>query len=430
MCSWISGVVVKSVKGPVACVERVGNDIVVKVRFDAQNEEVAAWKLLSKAKKLFMSQRAERFVGLCYGARLICEECVQAGTEPPEDFEWDVNTPTDVALPCGHIFHLGVDDDDDAKDDDNDIVRLAPPVVLIITTAPAEMAAVLDRLEKVPEGYPKAIGSIPVKIGKLGGRVVVVCKTEQDILRTYGIVFQLLQSDYLNASVKLVFAVGFAWGAQPASQGGDQRIGDVIVATKVVEAGHTRTKTPARSPILKLAAVGAAIAAVALGSAMAFAVTFVVVAAALVVTSVTRDEIRGPVRVSTLADSVNDLPCREWPGQSQGERLPHHRPTAHVGTVISLPMLLDDTKVTKRLIGHPQVVPHKPIVGGEMELYQIARAADAAGKRWLLAKGICDFAGLDGAKDKKGQPVAARAAVDFAVWILGQEVMAFFLDSN
>ena len=85
-------------------------------------------------------------------------------------------------------------------------------------------------------------------------------------------------------------------------------------------------------------------------------------------------------------------------------------------------------KVTGRtgLIEHPQIAPHKPI-GGEMELYQIAEAAVQSGKRWLLAKAICDFvSSLDGVKDKEGQPVAV--AVDLVDWLLRQAAMeSYFL---
>ena len=95
---------------------------------------------------------------------------------------------------------------------------------------------------------------------------------------------------------------------------------------------------------------------------------------------------------------------------------------AHIGTVISLPNLIDDAEAAEKLLTHPQIAPHKPI-GGEMELYQIADAAEATGKHWLLAKAICDFAGLDGPKTKDAQPLAAKAAADCAAWLLRQDVM-------
>ena len=267
---------------------------------------------------------------------------------------------------------------------------LSPPVVLIVTTAVTEMEAVLERLEKVSEGYPKAVGSIPVKIGKLGGRVVAVCKTEQGINDTYGVVDDLLRSDYLRDSVKLVFAVGFAWGAKPESGGGNQRTGDVLVATKSFEAGHNRAGDDGT-------------------------------------------EMRGEVKTSPLVNSVNSLLCKDWPPESQTHfgttPIPVHprRPKAHVGTVISLPTLFDGATSVKKLLTHPDIARHKPI-GGDMELYQIVKVSNERGKRWLLAKSICDFAGLEGKIDKIDQPLAAAAAADFAVWLLKHEVLDNHLD--
>ena len=279
---------------------------------------------------------------------------------------------------------MGIDDDgDDDVPEETD--QLPRPEVLVVTTADAELQAVRDRLENL-QGYPKAVDWFPVIIGKLGGRVVAVCKTEQGINATYRVVHQLLRSAYLKDSIKLVFAVGFAWGAKP----GDQRIGDVLVATKFIEAGHIRASD---------------------GDV----------------------EIRGAVKTSPLVDSVNSLLCDRWrPSETHfGEETNDHHPKAHIGTVLSLPTLLDDAETALKLITHPQVVPHKPIVGGEMELYQIAAAAVETKKDWVLAKAICDFAGLDGRpKDKKGQPQAARAAAHFAAWFLEQEAMASYFDST
>ena len=65
-----------------------------------------------------------------------------------------------------------------------------------------------------------------------------------------------------------------------------------------------------------------------------------------------------------------------------------------------------------------------------MELYQITDAAVGAKKGWLLAKAICDFAGLDGPKNKADQPAAAAVAAEFAVWALRQEAMDQFLNGE
>ena len=262
------------------------------------------------------------------------------------------------------------------------------PTLLIVTTADGEWKAVLDRLETPRE---VKIENIPVTIGKLGGRVAAVCKTEQGITQTYSVVLTLLRSDDLRDSVGLVFAIGFAWGAQPAApksdDGGEgrtgQRIGDVLVAVGCISAGHNK------------AANG-------------------------------QMEIRGPVQTTELADDVNfEELCRGWPRSQrhEGDPIP---PRVHVGTMISLPTLINDAETARSLIHNSKIEMYNPI-GGDMELYQIAEAAVKTGKRWLLAKAICDFAGLDGPKTKHDQPVAAAAAADFADWLLRQDIMNNYL---
>ena len=375
MCCWTNGVILRSVRGPFVCAERVETGIVIKVRFDARqskNEEAAAWMLLSEAKAFMKSQREERFKGLYYGARLLCdcEKCLRAGIEP-EELEWDDQTPNKVSLPCGHIFHIGPDGDgkDDIQSPAAKRRKVPQPTVLIVTTAGTEMDAVLKGLDRPHR--EEAVDEIPVVIGRLGGRVVAVAKTQQGICRTYGVVLRLLRSGDLRDSVKLVFAVGFAWGAKPAENGGDQEIGDIIVADKLVAAGHVKIQHG-------------------------------------------KEILRGDIQGASLARSVNDALCRNY------------RPRVHIGAVISFPKLIDDGGYASYWINHDEVKEHKPI-GGEMELYQIADAANETGKLWFLAKGICDFAGLTGSKTKEAQQEAAKAAVDFTKWLLVQDVMNHYL---
>jgi len=71
--------------------------------------------------------------------------------------------------------------------------------------------------------------------------------------------------------------------------------------------------------------------------------------------------------------------------------------------------------------------PLKPI-GGEIELYQIAEAADLENTPWFLAKAISDYAGLAGPKHlEDNQPPSERkklaeaAAADFTEFLLTQE---------
>jgi nucleoside phosphorylase len=53
-------------------------------------------------------------------------------------------------------------------------------------------------------------------------------------------------------------------------------------------------------------------------------------------------------------------------------------------------------------------------IGGEMEGYGVAAAADRAKVEWILAKAICDWG--DGEKHKKHQPLAAGAAVSLVLF--------------
>eukprot|EP00634_Sargassococcus_sp_CCMP2135_P016076 CAMPEP_0198649882 /NCGR_PEP_ID=MMETSP1467-20131203/4597_1 /TAXON_ID=1462469 /ORGANISM="unid. sp., Strain CCMP2135" /LENGTH=310 /DNA_ID=CAMNT_0044385701 /DNA_START=95 /DNA_END=1027 /DNA_ORIENTATION=- len=304
---------------------------------------------------------------------------------PVRELEWTTKEAANVVVRgCGHVFRLGADT--------AATLRQMPPVVLIVTTAVAEMDAVLERLERLV-GYPDAIDGIPVTIGKFGGRVVLVCKTRQGSIQTYDVVQTLLLSDFLKGRVKLMLPVGFAWGARPASDGGDQRIGDVLVAERLVDAGLVKVKDG-------------------------------------------KEILRGSVFADEgLANSVNDMLTKKWPSESQThfgkERIPEdpRRPIVHVGTVISFPKLIDDRATAKRWITHEQIKAYKPI-GGEMELYQIAYAAVKNRIGWLLVKAICDFAGLDGIDKedhRKDQALAAAAAAHFADWLLRQEAMGWHL---
>jgi len=176
LCSWMNGVVLRSVRGPVACAERVANDLFFRVRFDPQSEleQAAAWSLLSAAKQMLEEQRAKRFFGLLYDARMLCEKCVKDGTAAPagefRSIEEGALSEKQVCERCGHTFELGAAE--------KKALRQHLPTVLIVTTADVEREAVMDRLD---EKCPTAIGRIPVKIGSFGGRVVAVCQTRQGV---------------------------------------------------------------------------------------------------------------------------------------------------------------------------------------------------------------------------------------------------------
>ena len=91
-------------------------------------------------------------------------------------------------------------------------------------------------------------------------------------------VVTLLKSDLLRDSV-----VGIAWGGKPASHpGGDQHIGDILVATQLVDASYVKAIDG-------------------------------------------RIEVRGDVATSPLALSVTSQVCRNWP----------HMKKVHIGAMVS-----------------------------------------------------------------------------------------------
>jgi len=138
------------------------------------------------------------------------------------------------------------------------------PKVLVVTTDEVEMEAVICRLVDAEPFLRWIGGKVPVSIGKLGRQRVAVCQTDQGILSTYGDVLTILRSEEFKGYVKLVFAVGFAWGAHPpvhsvlpwysdayrwfsqsekkasATKERKQRHGDVLIATSVIGAGHLK----------------------------------------------------------------------------------------------------------------------------------------------------------------------------------------------
>mmetsp|Transcript_26859 Transcript_26859/g.82445 ORF Transcript_26859/g.82445 Transcript_26859/m.82445 type:complete len:100 (+) Transcript_26859:1052-1351(+) len=95
--------------------------------------------------------------------------------------------------------------------------------------------------------------------------------------------------------------------------------------------------------------------------------------------------------------------------------------------MVSLPELYNDADAAASWRDHAQTAPQKPI-GGDMELFQVVRAANEHGVKWLEAKGISDYGGIK-PKTDRGQTLAAAAAVDFADWLLRESVMTAFVDN-
>ena len=295
-----------------------------------------------------------------------------------------------------HRNDLSYDDcDDDGGDPPPTVPLTVPldnipeprPVVLIVTTADAEFDAVLYRLAPPPgQRGPAwvAVDTHSVCVGELGDHVVVaVCKTRQGTLDTHAVVSQLLSNDKLKDSVKVVFAVGIAWGCDPAPTGRTdqgQMIGDVLVADMCLDASRLKNFKG-------------------------------------------HVELRGAITIPCrLAMTIDQCRCRTWPANKEAWSGRARPPRAQVGTIVSQPVLHSDGAQATAVVTHPQISPHNPI-GGEMELYQIC----SCNKPWMLAKAVSDFGGLTGPKTNDGHAYAAANAADFADWLLRQPPMLAFL---
>jgi len=91
----------------------------------------------------------------------------------------------------------------------------------------------------------------------------------------------------------------------------------------------------------------------------------------------------GAIPECPLANSVSPLLLKDWPRHSETAfgnaiRIPDvpRRQKVHVVTVTSLPAIFNNRTRALALLKHKQIKPHRPI-GDEMELYQIAKAANA-----------------------------------------------------
>lgn len=261
-----------------------------------------------------------------------------------------------------------------------------PPQVLVVTTAPVELNAVRRRLQ-APNGSEKvgklSINKVPLLVGQLGGRLVIVCKTEQGTSNTETTILRLLESKQLSSAIRLVFAIGFCFGVNPAkasdtSAEDGQLIGDVLVANRVIDLSHTAEKT--------------------------------------------RTEFRTGSSVNeSLMSVLNDINTLGWPKANDYEdwlkiKDRPRPPKAAVGALISAPILFNNREELEGVLKHDQVKPYKPL-GGDMELFQIAKAVQAKQKMWLLAKSVGDYGGIK-PKHDKGQNLANATAVDFADWFL------------
>jgi nucleoside phosphorylase len=79
----------------------------------------------------------------------------------------------------------------------------------------------------------------------------------------------------------------------------------------------------------------------------------------------------------------------------------------HIGPLLSGEKLVDNKQFKDSLLGQ-----YPNAIGGEMEGTGLWSAAQRAGKDWIIAKGVCDWA--DGVKHDRYQAMAAAAAVSLS----------------
>jgi nucleoside phosphorylase len=79
----------------------------------------------------------------------------------------------------------------------------------------------------------------------------------------------------------------------------------------------------------------------------------------------------------------------------------------HIGPLLSGEKLVDNKQFKDSLLEQ-----YPNAIGGEMEGTGLWSAAQRAGKDWIIAKGVCDWA--DGVKDDRYQAMAAAAAVSLS----------------
>jgi nucleoside phosphorylase len=98
------------------------------------------------------------------------------------------------------------------------------------------------------------------------------------------------------------------------------------------------------------------------------------------------------------------------------------RPALHRGLLLSGEELVDNEERARQLL-----LQEPEAIGGEMEGAGLYAAASGLMVRWIVVKGICDWAA---GKTKDFQLVAARNAVDFVFHTLAKRSVTEFLKSN
>lgn len=243
----------------------------------------------------------------------------------------------------------------------------AAPTVAIVVVNQAEGRAVEDAFAARSPGLVPAPGKAGAKavtlLGTLGGANIVLAQSEQG---TVGAGSMPWTVDNLIKHCDPVFLVltGVCYGLNSREiDGGDQEIGDLVVATQLRAVEHRKVTTRADGSPYEIT--------------------------------------RGP-RPETASDLL-----------SHARVLGRARtPAVHFGPALSLNTLVNSAAERARL----RAVDEEAIAG-EMEAAGLYAAAAQAKRDWILVKGISDW-GL--AKTDEHQSLAARHAADFVADLIAQ----------
>lgn len=101
--------------------------------------------------------------------------------------------------------------------------------------------------------------------------------------------------------------------------------------------------------------------------------------------------------------------ANEWNHHGPQEYFGNKTVKVHIGRIISVGYLLNDTQKKAELLAQPDM---RYAIGGEMESFGIYASSFLNNTPWIMVKGICDWA--DGTKPDNSQPFAAATAAKLA----------------
>lgn len=248
---------------------------------------------------------------------------------------------------------------------------------VIITSTPTELKAVLlllkadENTDSLPCRFHTSNGQY--YLGRFGLYNAVVTQSRMGTRDERAANFTTLKA-LETWKPKAVIMVGTAFGKNPD----EQNIGDVLVATEVVDYDSRR-----------------------IGS--------------------DRTIFRGNHSISNRKLLGLFEQAHEWK---------FVRPNGSISKLIPCPVLSGDNLIDNSEFREEIFQEFPQAKGGEMEGVGFCTAANSLDKPWILVKAICDWA--DGKKNDKDQPLAAAAAVSLVHYVLSQRTIlnCFKIDTN